>query len=265
MTNPTTNLLEFKRPQFCLQNMKRTDLTSAAFFLLVLFGCNPGPDAQKIIDKAIENHGGERYKNFHASFDFRGRHYVIHHDDGLFQYERHFTDSTGEIKDVLNNEGFKRYLNGTDITDTVKKAAAYTRSVNSVAYFALLPYRLNDPSVNKSYLGTGEIKGEPYHKILVTFDKKGGGEDFSDEFVYWIHQDRFTMDYLAYLYYTDGGGKRFRAPMNVRTVDGIRFADYRNYLGVEDIGIEKYDQLYDLGELELLSRIELKNLEVRSE
>lgn len=231
--------------------------------VLVLTSCKSGTNAQEIIDRVIENHGGAKYENFQASFDFRGRHYVFTHEHGFFQYERHFSDESGDIKDVLNNDGFKRFLNQIDITDTVKKAAAYARSVNSVAYFALLPYRLNDPAVNKSYLGTGVIKNQPYHKILVTFDQQGGGEDFTDEFVYWIHRDHYTMDYFAYLYYTDGGGKRFRAPLNVRTVGGIRFADWENYKEVDDkVSIQDYDQQYEQGKLELLSTIVLENLKV---
>ncbi len=227
--------------------------------------CSSGNDPQKIIDKAIQNHGGDGYENILVNFDFRGRHYVLLHQNGSFQYERHFSDSAGQIKDVLTNHGFKRFLNDHDITDTVKKAAAYARSVNSVAYFALLPYRLNDPAVNKSYLGTGVIKNEVYHKILITFDQEEGGDDYSDEFVYWVHSKNFTMDYLAYLYYTDGGGKRFRAPFNVRTVGGIRFADYKNYQEVDgSIKLEDYDEEYNQGSLKMLSKIELENLDVQT-
>ncbi len=232
----------------------------------VLMGaCRPANDPQKIIDQVIQNHGGDRYENVRISFDFRGRHYVMLHQNGFFQYERHFSDSAGQIKDVLSNHGFKRYLNDHDITDTVKKAAAYARSVNSVAYFALLPYRLNDPAVNKTYLGTGEIKDELYHKILITFNQEQGGDDYSDQFVYWIHAKDMTMEYLAYSYHTDGGGKRFRAPFNVRTVGGIRFADYDNYQQVDDsVKLEDYHKEYNQGSLKLLSKIALENLHVQT-
>lgn len=243
--------------------MKNTGAALVIPVCLIIISCQSNNDPQRIIDKVIENHGGKRYEDFHASFDFRDRHYVIEHRDGLFQYERHFSDTSGQIKDVLNNDGFKRYLNEHDITDTVAKAAAYARSVNSVAYFALLPYRLNDPAVNKTYLGKDEIRGQTYHKIQVTFDTEGGGEDHSDEFVYWINTSDFTMDYLAYLYYTDGGGKRFRAPLKVHKVGGMLFTDYENYQGTTDnTPIEDYGRLYHQEKLKLLSKIELENLEV---
>ena len=242
----------------------KKDFTSFLFLLLLAFSCDRSNDPQRIIDQVIENHGGKRYENFRASFDFRDIHYVMQHKNGYFQYERHFSNDDGQIKDILNNDGFKRYLNDHDITDTVKKAAAYARSVNSVAYFALLPYRLNDPAVIKKYLGTEEIRGEPYHKIEVTFEKEKGGEDYTDIFVYWMHSQNLTMDYFAYLYYTDGGGKRFRAPVNIRTVGGIRFSDYENYKEVDDnVPIYEYGQQYNQAQLEILSRILMENIEVQ--
>lgn len=235
-------------------------------FLGVLFwSCGESEDAQKIIDQVIDNHGGENYEHVKISFDFRDKHYVLTQQGGAFQYERHFEDSKGKVKDILTNEGFKRLLNEVDITDTVRKTAAYTRSVNSVAYFALLPYRLNDPAVNKSYLGSSEIRGQPYHKIEVNFDQKGGGEDHNDRFVYWIHKETLTMEYLAYLYYTDGGGIRFRSPYNVRLVGDIRFSDYENYEpGADSVELWELDKEFESGSLKLLSRIELKNIKVEA-
>lgn len=245
------------------KQMKKIDWFPILLLVLWQMSCSSSNDPQTIIDQVIENHGGQRYENFTAEFDFRGRHYVITHKNGDFQYERHFEQDSSSIKDILNNQGFKRFLNEEDITDTVRKADAYARSVNSVAYFALLPYPLNDPAVKKTYLGTGEVKGASYHKILVTFEQEGGGEDYQDEFVYWVHTQTMTMEYLAYLYYTDGGGKRFRAPLKSRTVGGIRFTDYENYQEPDEtMDIVYFDQQYDQGKLKLLSVIELENLKV---
>ena len=74
-------------------------------FIWLVFGvvvaCQKTPDAQSIIDAAIETHGGSQYENVQVSFDFRDRHYVLRHQNGLFQYERHFEDSTGKIDDLF--------------------------------------------------------------------------------------------------------------------------------------------------------------------
>lgn len=74
----------------------------------------------------------------------------------------------------------------------------------------------------KEYVGEVTIKGEPYHKIMVTFQQVGGGKDHDNKFYYWFHKENHTLDYLAYSKF----GNRFRAAYNIRIVNGIRFADY---------------------------------------
>ena len=186
--------------------------------------------AQMLIDQAIKVHGSELVAKSTIDFDFRGRHYRSIRDGGTFQYERIFQDTLGDqYRDVLTNEKLYREKNGQLVELTSKDSSAYANSVNSVLYFALLPYFLNDPAVRKAYEGENQVKGEPYHKIRITFGQEGGGKDFEDQFMYWIHQEKHTIDYLAYNYQTDGGGARFREAINVRNVGGIRFADYINY------------------------------------
>ena len=74
----------------------------------------------------------------------------------------------------------------------------YISSVNSVHYFAHLPYGLNDKAVNKKLVGDAEINGMPYYQLKVTFSQNGGGTDHHDEFLYWIHKENFTIDYLHF-------------------------------------------------------------------
>ena len=69
---------------------------------------------------------------------------------------------------------------------------------------------LGDPAVQPRYLGVDTLQGEPYHEIEVTFRQDGGGRDYEDRFIYWIHPERHTMDYLAYGFHIDDGGARFR-------------------------------------------------------
>ncbi len=221
----------------------------------------PVSEAQRIVDAAIAAHGLERVDGRRIEFDFRGRHYVSERRGGDFTYERIFTDSTGrKIRDVLTNEGFHREVDGKTVALEAKDSAAYANSVNSVLYFALLPYHLNDPPVRKEYLGEADVRGEPYDKVRITFRREGGGKDYEDEFVYWFHRDRHTLEYLAYNYQTDGGGARFREAYNARSVDGIRFADYVNYEPAEpSMAVETFDSLLEAGGLEERSRIDTEN------
>ena len=225
--------------------------------------CNEKPDPQVIIDKAIEKHGGEHYNNVLIEFDFRGRHYSILKKDRWFEYTRSFRDSLGDFKDVLNNNGFYRLLNGKKMSIPDSMAAKYGRSVNSVAYFAMTPFVLNDEAVRKAYIGMCSLNGEKYHKIRISFEKEGGGEDYSDVFVYWINKDAYTMDYFAYEYEVDGGGTRFREVHNRRRVGEILFTDHINYKYTsEDTPLSHYDQLYEDNQLTKLSYVNLENVTV---
>lgn len=234
--------------------------------VFVLVSCKTEtPTAQEIIDKTIEVSGGEKYSNFELEFDFRDKHYKAIKTNGTFQYERHFKDSTNQIKDVLTNSSFQRFINDelANIPDSM--AVKYTSSVNSVHYFALLPSQLNDAAVNKTYLGEVIINDKAYHKVKVTFDQEGGGEDYEDVFVYWVTADSFKVDFIAYSYIeSDGVGLRFREAYNERMVNGLRFVDYNNYKPEDNIqDVTALDKLFESNALKLLSKIETENITVK--
>lgn len=232
-------------------------------FCLLLYACTSRTDPQRIIDRAIEVAGGEKFDKGTIEFDFRNRHYISHRDHGTYSLERVFKDSANIVHDYLTNDGFHREINDQPASVPDTMAVKYARSVNSTLYFALLPYGLNDPSVRKKYLGTASIDDEQYFVIQVSFGQEGGGEDFNDVFIYWIHEARYTLDYMAYLYYTDGGGLRFRKATNPRKVGGILFQDYINYMPKDDsVTIDQMESLFKRRELEELSRIELTNITV---
>ncbi|MDH5476541.1 MAG: hypothetical protein OEX22_12665 [Cyclobacteriaceae bacterium] len=222
--------------------------------------------AEQVINKAIEVAGGALFENTTIKFDFREKHYQYTRNGGTYQYERIFTDSLNVIRDVLNNEGFERFINDTvaSVTPDSMKVK-YANSVNSVLYFALLPYGLNDDAVIKTYLGESMVKDKWYHKIKITFKKEGGGKDHEDVFVYWVEKENFTVDYFAYTYNTDGGGARFRSAFNPRNINGIRIVDYINYKPTNNqYSVEAFDEAFQKNELTELSRIETENVKVET-
>ena len=232
-------------------------------FCILLFSCTSKTDPQRIIDKAIAVAGGEKFENSTIEFDFRNRHYITRRNGGIYSHERVFKDSANIVHDYLTNEGFHREINDKPATIPDSMAVKYTRSVNSTIYFALLPYGLNDPAVKKKYLGMTDIDGASYFIIQVTFGQEGGGEDYNDIFIYWINENTYTMDYMAYLYYTEGGGLRLRKALNPRRVNGVLFQDYINYQSkASSATIDQMEDLYKRHELDELSRIELTNIEV---
>jgi hypothetical protein len=230
----------------------------------LVFSCKEQskPDAITIVNKSIEVSGGDLFKHSTIDFDFRDKHYKATRNKEKFQYERTFKDSLDGIKDVLNNKGFQRFINETPFEVSKGKEIAYTASVNSVHYFSVLPYGLNGSAVNKKDLGEVSLKDKSYHKIKITFNEEGGGEDFDDVFIYWIDNETYKVDYLAYSYNeNDGLGLRFREAYNERYINGIRFVDYNNYKPKnKNVGLENLDTLFEKGHLELLSKIALENI-----
>lgn len=244
--------------------MKSFGITLLVGLSLGIWSCSEEPlDAQGIIDKTIAMHGGDLYTHSTISFDFRDRSYRIHRDGGVYTYERMFRDSLGSFHDYLNNHYFVRELDERHYPLTSEDSIALANGLNSVVYFALLPYPLNDEAVIKNLEGRETIKDISYYKIKVTFSQDGGGQDFQDQYLYWIHPENFTLDYLAYNFQENGGGTRFRAVSNRRNLNGILIQDYENFKGPEgDLSIRELGLLYDQGKLEKVSEIDLKNVKV---
>ncbi|QSE97871.1 DUF6503 family protein [Fulvivirga lutea] len=236
------------------------------FALTVLYACNDSHNAQQIVDATILASGSNKLSNSKVEFIFRDKEYGVEQKGGTYEMVRLWENEAGEVvRDEVTNEGFKREVNGQKVEVADSMAFKYTNSINSVIYFALLPYRLNDQAVNKEYLGKESIKNNEYHKVQVTFNEEGGGKDHDDVFIYWINTDTNFIDYLAYSYKVDGGGMRFRESYNPRVVNGVRFVDYVNY-EPEDKNqeLESIGQAFNDNKLKELSKIVLANVLVET-
>ena len=235
--------------------------------VVLFFSCNATDTtktAQQIIDTSIHASGLDNINNTVISFEFRKRKYVASRNDGTFALERFSKRDTVIIHDILSNNDFERYRNDVKIHIPDSMKTRYGSSVNSVHYFSVLPYGLNDVAVKKKKLPEVTINGKSFHKIQVSFSEDGGGEDFEDVFVYWINNETNFVDYLAYSYHTNGGGMRFREAYNPRMIKGIRFVDYINYKPTTtSLQLESLDKEFEKGNLNKLSEINLKNVAVR--
>ncbi|MFX0556850.1 DUF6503 family protein [Maribacter sp. CXY002] len=234
--------------------------------VVLIVSCNetkPKISAQEIIDKSIEVSGGHKYKGSKITFDFREIQYTSESDGNRHILSRIIKQDSLIIKDVISPNGFQRFVNDSLVQLADTTANKYANSVNSVHYFSRLPYGLNDRAVKKKYLGKTIIKNQEYYKIEITFQEVGGGDDFDDVYIYWFNTSTFKPDYLAYEFHVNDGGKRFREAYNERYVNGIRFVDYANFKPLEKgASIYDMDKLFQNKELELLSKIELRNVVV---
>ena len=238
------------------------------FLLLTLLLCHcnqdSAPKVDQIIEKSILSHGVNQFKNIHLTFDFRDYSYSLKRDKTKTVFSRSTQKENTIIKDVLiNSKVLKRTINTVPeiLSDSLKKM--YSESLNSVMYFFQLPHVLNDNAVIKKYLGSTSIKGEPYHCVKITFSEDGGGIDFQDQFHYWIHQSKFTIDYFGYNYQTSGGGTRFREAINRRKIDDILFQDYNNFKPKQRfVALDSLPHLFENGQLSKVSIIENNNITI---
>lgn len=239
------------------------------FFLLCIItisSCNTAKKeltAQDIIDKSISTSNTDLVANAEISFNFRDRAYRAYRANGLFSLERITKKGDSITKDVLSNNGFMRYVDEKPFSVPDSMAIKYSESVNSVHYFSVLPYGLNDKAVQKELLEETIINGKEYYKIKVTFQQEGGGIDYQDVFVYWIDKESFKIGYLAYKFHVNGGGVRFREVIKDMNVSGIRFVNYANYKSKNvATAVADLDKDFINNNLILLSEVNLENINV---
>lgn len=230
---------------------------------------NERPSAEAIVDSAIAAHGGSVLDQALVTFDFRGDRFRIRRNEGQFHYRRTATDSLGRsIEEGLTNDSLYRRVDGESVSLSDDERVALDTRVNSVVYFALLPYPLGDPAAQPHYSGRDTIDGSPYHRIRVTFRQDDGDQDWQDVFMYWFHTDSYDMDFLAYAFGLgpeEEAGTRFREAYNVRRINGVRVADYYNYTSdtLATDRLEQYPLLWTEDALDLVSQVELDSVEVR--
>ena len=220
--------------------------------------------AEEIVRLMQEAHGVNALDGKEIGFSFRDKVYSRYAFNNQYGYSRSGLNEEGEmVIDSWRGDDFKRTINNVAIQVTDKKENAYKSSINSVFYFALLPVSLTDPAVNVDLIGDVRIKDKMYTKIKVTFDEEGGGEDHSDIFVYWMNKETKRMDFLAYQYFTEGGGIRFREAFNPREIGGFVFQDYNNFVPVAGIELSDCDKAFEMGQMELVSEVVLEDIIVK--
>lgn len=218
--------------------------------------------SEMIIDSAIAHHGGDAYKYSDITFGFRKGLYSVELNDGGYSYTREFADSLGSHFQLLDNAGYTARVNNQPSELSAKDSAAAANSLNSVVYFALLPRFLSDPAVHSKLLGNESLNGKDYYRVKVTFSEEGGGEDHEDVYLYWFDTEDYSLDYLAYSFFEDDGGTRFRVARNSRRVNGILFQDYDNFKGPGPDSLMQISNMYRKGEIDKLSEINLDRLKV---
>ncbi len=215
-----------------------------------------------LVNNAIQSHGLHELSNKSITFDFRDISYSMYRTDQNYIYTRTFEDSLGKVVDsVFNSSKIRRHRNDSLVNLDEEWSNKYLNSVNSVLYFFQVPFILKDPAAKKLILDQVNIEGQPYYSLKITFSEENGGEDFEDEYRYWIHTEKYTVDYLAYNYQTEGGGTRFRKAINRREINSLTFQDYINFKPETKFPpLDSLPMHYEKGKLKEVSRITNQNI-----
>jgi len=237
------------------------------FSLIIFISCKSEEatlTAQQIIDKTIVFSGADKVVNSEITFKFRDTEFIAVRKNGNYRLGKTYFKDTVAIDEVLSNHGYERFENTKRVQVPDSVISRYGNSINSVHYFSVLPFGLNDRAVQKKLLEPSTINGKKYYKIEISFSENGGGEDFEDIFIYWIGKEDFLIDYLAYSFHTNGGGIRFRVLKEQCVKNGIRFVDYYNYKPINrEISLLDTDKAYENNQLKKVSEIVLKDIEVK--
>ncbi len=228
-----------------------------------LLSCSAYQAPQQIIQESANFHGLPNFINSEISFHFRGADYSQKSIDGRFVFTKHFIQNDSTFVDSLKNTGFSRYINGEAVALSTEYADKRAAALNSVIYFASLPFRFLDNAVLAENLGVEKIQGEELFKIRITFKEENGGEDFDDVFIVWISKENYRLVYVAYEYHVNGGGMRFRKAKTYHRVNGITLISYENYKPKAKISLTDIGMAFGHGELEFVSDILLENIQVK--
>ena len=235
------------------------------FFCFYLIACSQSNTitSDQIIEQSISACGWNQ-KEFSISFDFRDYTYKLIRKPFFYSYQRSkLIEGTPFLDIMTSKDQLKRYKNNRLLKLNDSITNLYSNSLNSVMYFFQLPLILRDDAVISELLGTTIILGKTYWTIKINFNQVSGGEDFQDEYRYWIDQENNQITFFAYNYLTDGGGVRFREARNIRNINGFLFQDYVNYKSKDKITpLDSLPILFEKKKLEIVSVIENKKIKV---
>lgn len=221
------------------------------------------PGAEALIADAVRAHGLADPSPLAIEFAFRGTPYRLELEGRQSRYIRTVTTDGTTRQDELVGARFRSTVAGTTVSLDPATEGDRRRSLNSVAYFALLPRPLQDDAAIVTALGSTTMRGQPYDTVEVRFQEEGGGDDHDDVFRYWFEPETHRLAFLAYTFSRGNGGVRVRSVAKTHEVGGVVLYDWVNHgRNGPDQSLDAAVADFDAGILPRISSIELEAVTV---
>ncbi|MDH3403945.1 MAG: histidine phosphatase family protein [Acidobacteriota bacterium] len=226
-------------------------------------------DRVEIVDRAIELHGGDLYRDSRTRLTISSRsgsfRLDVRRDGGLFEYlVEDVRDGQSRVTRVTNDDTEQRIGGALQVLDGDAIEGARSFAFARV-YFPFLPFGLNDPGVFKIDQGLEEWDGRLLHRVRVTF-AAGSSSSAADDYAYWFDPETARLEQYAYSFGTGTptGGLRFRRLSNYRRVGGILFfdADNAGFDADGDYSVDLIDPAYVARHMEPVSEVKLSDIRV---
>ena len=137
------------------------------------------------------------YDNFDAGRDVSDEKLIFDGEHSWASYSQHdrnvLPGQQGMAKQALVNGVPQLTLDGKAIND--EKAiggTVFLRQVNSF-WFSMI-YKLNDEGTNHKYMGTEQVDGVNYDKVMLTYNNAVTGKPADDEYILYFNQNTNMLD-----------------------------------------------------------------------
>ena len=239
-------------------------------FVFVLHSCKQDVavvqlDGKTLLNKAIEAHGGDLFKQSTVAFELNNYEFQFTRDGYNYDYSMTRANDTLIATMRAFNGGMEYTENGAVSTQGARMDNIVRNRVNSVAYEFYIPYDFTTNDVVQTYLGDEFMRGRKYHKVKITFKTPEGGTPDLRAFVLWIDAETFEIDFVAKENDSASGRKQFSAAAYKRRVGGMLFSDFEIYQTPgrnREVSIDSIGMAYGAGAMQRVTVTTYKNITV---
>lgn len=188
--------------------------------------------ARWVLDRTLAYHGGALYYDADLSFAARNRTYKARFDSIGFRYERRLRMMNQAAVDIVDQNGFRREVDGERIRMAPGDRDESAFSLGQVVLFAFFPHFLRDSMVDAHYLGTYRFKpeGKMYYRVGFHFRQYWAGFSTEEEYLCLVDTSTFALAYIAYSFKRNGGGLRLLEVSGLIEDGGVHLLNYNSYV-----------------------------------